>query len=932
MIIGNSFSAHQAGVRSATRRSILGEEDKLFFLDIPETNGSIISERLVNFFDQTEICPAHSISQLAEIQSAELITYRFFPGFIAYDELIQVLPTKPKSFTFLRDPIAHAVATFQHLQAIPNGMPGSPVQHISLAEYIRNPGQNDYRNRQTRFLTAATRHDFTTMSSASPEDLEIGGLLADFEFVGLTERLEDSLNLLTYSFGWRPFTQFPASNSAQPVLPPHLIQLIREQSLLDCKLHAFASQLFEQHFDAMVQDLLERYATAQQARLKLPLSPQILYELLEKDYRSNFLKHSVPVAKLHYTFNQALAGDAWYDRELNSEHGIFRWSGPSPVSHLDFALQPPGDMDLRLRFKVMMTLTPQVLDSLTVEIEREVISLTSRSLEEGGWLFEGTIHQSLVQRSQGFIRIYFKLFQTVSPATLSPVVEDARRLGIALNWLEIEPVTDVVAFLSEEEFATTTHDLKIPHLLVIADANDFENYHVGDEAMLEANLNRFRHYLPDVRLTVISAKPAWTARYYQAEAINSFGFRNEQERTGERQRLLAQLTATAFHYSKTGNFLPETSETAQILIGQLAATDGLVISGGGNLCSSWPDHLYERVALIRLARLFHKPVVVLGQTIGPHLEADERLLLQEVLPGADFVGVREKASLALVQALGVSVSNSALQLDDAFWLTPQIPQPLPTALETAKCWNLPLLLITVPPFSQFLDNNGLLKAFAAELNRIAQHTGARLVLVPHLIQQADNVRLSDVAIHDRLAEFLDTTVPLTVLPLLTASQVKWLTSQADLVISMRYHPVVFGLAAGVPAFGVYTDTYTKTKIQGALAHAELENWSLPLELALSGALVDGILELWEKREIIRQHLQSFNQEWWYATENHWSKICTMLNYPFTPGAAQSDSNIIEFNKVKPQELQGSLEPTGNWREAARLFEKQIASAAYKPGV
>jgi polysaccharide pyruvyl transferase WcaK-like protein len=34
---------------------------------------------------------------------------------------------------------------------------------------------------------------------------------------------------------------------------------------------------------------------------------------------------------------------------------------------------------------------------------------------------------------------------------------------------------------------------------------------------------------------------------------------------------------------------------------------------------------------------------------------------------------------------------------------------------------------------------------------------------------------------------------------LSARQVRWLTGQAALVVSTRYHPVVFGLAAGVPS-------------------------------------------------------------------------------------------------------------------------------------
>jgi len=94
----------------------------------------------------------------------------------------------------------------------------------------------------------------------------------------------------------------------------------------------------------------------------------------------------------------------------------------------------------------------------------------------------------------------------------------------------------------------------------------------------------------------------------------------------------------------------------------------LIVSGGGNFSSTWPDLLYERATLLHLARIFGKPAVVLGQTLGPELSGAERRLLAETLSSARFVGLRELPSAVLAMELGVPPERLWYQCDDALFV------------------------------------------------------------------------------------------------------------------------------------------------------------------------------------------------------------------------------------------------------------------------
>src|ERR1700760_1362668 len=105
----------------------------------------------------------------------------------------------------------------------------------------------------------------------------------------------------------------------------------------------------------------------------------------------------------------------------------------------------------------------------------------------------------------------------------------------------------------------------------------------------------------------------------------------------------------------------------------LEGADGLFVSGGGNLSSSWPELLHQRIRWIGEARRRGLPVVTGGQTIGPELKPADRSALAEPLAGVDLLGVRELPSAALALQMGAHADRLSYQPDDAFFLAGHPP-------------------------------------------------------------------------------------------------------------------------------------------------------------------------------------------------------------------------------------------------------------------
>jgi polysaccharide pyruvyl transferase WcaK-like protein len=455
-------------------------------------------------------------------------------------------------------------------------------------------------------------------------------------------------------------------------------------------------------------------------------------------------------------------------------------------------------------------------------------------------------------------------------------------------------------------------------LLVIADVGGAETRHIGDEAMLEANLDAFRSLIPEVAFTVVSRDPAWTAAHYGVDAVAPFGFPRDPSSGVERGAMLDRLLAAATGRGRGNPGLTATPDTTNATCDAVFDADGLVVSGGGNLSSTWPDCLYERVALLHLARIFGKPAVVLGQTIGPRLAGDERRLLAETLSSARFVGLRELPSAALALELGVPPERIWYQSDDALFF-----KGAPESVQTSDRSSAPRIAVTIDPQVRAMGE-AVFDSLVSQLRELSQTTDAPLILIPHAFGNESAAGPSDLTEARLLAERLGLSHTVVAAGL-DAGQARQLTGDASMIISTRYHPIVFGLAAGVPSLGIYGDEYCRIKLQGALAHARLERWTLRYDEVTRGELLTKALELWHARSEVRRQLESHREVWREESQERWRAVLRALEAAKTiPPAAPATIFGRPIQDVVPA-LVSALEARRQWWQWERESGERLAA-------
>ncbi len=152
--------------------------------------------------------------------------------------------------------------------------------------------------------------------------------------------------------------------------------------------------------------------------------------------------------------------------------------------------------------------------------------------------------------------------------------------------------------------------------VVISGYYGFAN--AGDEAMLSAIVGSLRDIIPDIHITVITGNCRMTKEHHKVHAVYRMNF---------------------------------------LAIAAAIRRCDILISGGGSLLQNVTSSrsLYYYLFIMRIALLFHKPVMLYAQGIGPVIGSKERQAVQRVLQRVTVIGVRDADSKAELASLGVTV-------------------------------------------------------------------------------------------------------------------------------------------------------------------------------------------------------------------------------------------------------------------------------------
>jgi hypothetical protein len=454
--------------------------EKVLFLHIPKTAGTTLAAILEQYFDHDKIGPFLFTQDLPNIiEEYDFDRYHYFRGHIPYGIMKLLLRAEPACLTILRDPVERYISAFAQLQrnkrqkTVHNSLnlakQSGSIDKINLPELFNGTSRRlsvfkaYLRNQQTRMLAirnkfndiAGMQADISNYDSilpflleqeldVKPEQLltEAKKRLSNMAFFGLTERFQDSMFLMAFTFGLPALVDYQTLNVApsrphQRDLPPETIQQIRAENQLDLQLYAYARQLFQERYEHMQYDLLARYGQPVHAQLALPLPQTILMDLLAQHYQWRHRQRTNPARSITYCFDQAMPGRGWHLPEQHPDFGPYRWSGPHRCSILDFVLS--DETDLRITFSVIAAVSQEVLASLSLIVNEQPIGLAMKRADDGSFNFSGIIPKAVISR-RPVSRVVFEVAKTIAPSQLDPAHDDDRPLGIAIRWLKINPL------------------------------------------------------------------------------------------------------------------------------------------------------------------------------------------------------------------------------------------------------------------------------------------------------------------------------------------------------------------------------------------------------------------------------------------------------------------------------------------------------------
>jgi len=289
-------------------------------------------------------------------------TWKLIRGHFGYN-IKPIISRKPIFLTVLRDPIKRTISQIEHIRRDPRGnnwvKKNFLPQNKTFDQILQNDEKNRvFRNTQTRYLgldcdvikftrsqSSKTKDDFRfdeslpLFENEMPREKMLENAmrrLDKFEFVGISEKFQESMFLLYYTFGWMPINRSWKLN-VSPVkktkkdFTQKSIHILNDLNKLDTSLYAHGKKIFEKRYSEMLKNLKEHYY--KESYSDLPFS-ESMYIMLQKHYEKNLKElNTVPEKSINYEFNQKLSGSGWYYREiLPKTNKAYRWTGPEKIS------------------------------------------------------------------------------------------------------------------------------------------------------------------------------------------------------------------------------------------------------------------------------------------------------------------------------------------------------------------------------------------------------------------------------------------------------------------------------------------------------------------------------------------------------------------------------------------------------------------------
>jgi len=383
--------------------------------------------------------------------------------------------------------------------------------------------------------------------------------------------------------------------------------------------------------------------------------------------------------------------------------------------------------------------------------------------------------------------------------------------------------------------------------VVLGSANGSRN--LGDECMWESLVGFLRATFPDCHI-VTDGKPDWDPPIEKVTVLPTLAVAMKID-PAKHPKLATVLGRTVvgralsrFNRARRVRRLvldrlrygPRTDLEKQWQ-NAVATADAFLVSGAGAMTDQYDvQGIHSWHLLASWAKEHSKPVLLLGQGVGPVEKKTNRIALGELLAIADYVGVREERSRDYALELQAHIPHIEVTPDWAAGLRM-------TAVARAKAAAIRAELLSSEPYFAvslhlhqpwaFLRRRKLM-AMTRLIAIEAERRNRRLLFVPNMTGQghSDDRRLAQQLI-DALPDALANRCAIHS-GQSDALVVRALIASSTGIISTRYHPLVFALMERTPAVGIYFDDYYERKLVGAFKAAEVRSNVFPFTRNAAG--------------------------------------------------------------------------------------------------
>jgi hypothetical protein len=233
------------------------------FVHVPKTAGASVKSMFARAFSIVTVTDAGNYlrdpeAAVVRVSSGRITKGRVAVGHIPYGLFRAHLPGDTRYMTFLRDPVNRVLSHYHgHLRRTPRTERVRSVTAASLKEAIelRLP---EISNLATRLLS----DDPSPMEALPASALDQAKAnLREFEFVGVTERFDESIVLMQRVLGLPPvlYESQHVSRDRPSIeeITEEERRLIQEMNELDLELYSFARGLFEERASAAAGDVAD---------------------------------------------------------------------------------------------------------------------------------------------------------------------------------------------------------------------------------------------------------------------------------------------------------------------------------------------------------------------------------------------------------------------------------------------------------------------------------------------------------------------------------------------------------------------------------------------------------------------------------------------------------------------------------------------------